>query len=296
MRGLVLGGIFCVALGCSRKPPEPSADSSSRPAIAARTRLTHAELQLPPGSGPSQRRPLVLLLHGFGDDGANFAASSGWAAFAERQGIAWLSPDGSLDSSGKRFWNAGASCCNFDQTPVDHVAELRRALEAALATGAIDPERVFAVGFSNGGFMAHRLGCELDGLVKAVVSIAGAGPQPPQSCPATAPLRVLEVHGDADPVVSYEGGRVFRQGRQREHLSAARTASDWAARLGCEAQPQPVRDLDFEANLPGDETRVVRFAGCRRGAVELWTVHGGRHLIGFRAPSQRAIWDFLNAR
>lgn len=296
MRGLVLTGILYAALGCSRKEAAPRAEGSSRPAVAALGRLSSSELHLPPGSGPSHRRPLLLLLHGYGDDGAHFVTSSGWADFAAKQAIAWLSPDGSRDSSGKRFWNAGASCCNFDRAPVDHVGELRAALEAALATGAIDPERVFAVGFSNGGFMAHRLGCELGGLVKAVASISGAGPPPPQSCPATAPLRVLEVHGDADPIVSYQGGRVFRHGSEREHLSAESTVGGWAERLGCGGLPEPVRDFDFEARIPGDETRVSRFRNCRRGAVELWTVHGGRHLIGFHAPSQQAIWSFLNGR
>lgn len=296
MRGLVLAGIFLAVGGCTKKEAAPRADASSRPAIAALSRLANAELHLPPGSGPSRRRPLLLLLHGFGDDGTNFANSSGWADFSAREAIAWISPDGSRDSSGRRFWNAGPSCCNFDETPLDHVGSLRGSLEAALSTGAIDPERVFVVGFSNGGFMAHRLACELGGLVKAVASISGAGPPPPQGCPAAAPVRVLEVHGDADEIVSYQGGRVFRHGSYREHLSAEHTVSDWAARLACDSAPEPVRDFDFEVRIPGNETRVTRYQNCRRGVVELWTVHAGRHPIGFRAPAQEAIWSFLNER
>jgi len=292
MRGLVLAGILCAASACSKKEPEPRADTASRPAISALSRLANAELKLPPGSGLGPR-PLLLLLHGYGDTGANFA-SPGWAEFAARENIAWIAPDGSRDSSGRTFWNAGSSCCNWDEAPLDHVGALRSALEAALSTGAVDPERVFVVGFSNGGFMAHRLACELGGLVKAVVSIAGAGPLPPQPCPAPAPVRVLEVHGDADEVVLYQGGRVLRRGVPREQLSSERTVRDWAGRLGCDPEAEPVRDFDFEARIPGDETRAVRFQNCRRGAVELWTVRGGRHPIGFRAPSQAAIWDFLN--
>jgi polyhydroxybutyrate depolymerase len=231
-------------------------------------------------------------LHGFGDSGQNFVRP-GWADFAARHRIAWLSPDGAEDSAGQRFWNAGTSCCNFDEIPVDHVGALRELLETAIRGGNIDEERVFVLGFSNGGFMAHRLACELDGLVKAVVSIAGAGPVDAATCRRTAPLRVLEIHGDADQVVSYQGGTVFRHGRYRQHLSARRTVTDWAARLGCAPDPEPVRELDFERQLPGAETRAERFEGCR-GAVELWTVHGGRHAIGFRPPSQASIWAFLN--
>jgi polyhydroxybutyrate depolymerase len=233
-------------------------------------------------------------LHGLGDSGENFARSSDWVAFAAARRIAWVSPDGAFDHNGRRFWNAGPSCCNFDEIPVDHLAALRALLEAALASKKVDPDKVFVVGFSNGGYMAHRLACELGGLVKAVVSIAGAGPIPGVSCPASAPVRVLEVHGDADNVVSYHGGKRIRGGSLREYLSAPKTASDWAARLGCDPTPRPERRFDFERRLPGDETRVDRFENCKRGAVELWTVEGGRHPIGFHEPAQTALWQFLD--
>jgi polyhydroxybutyrate depolymerase len=282
-----------------------SSSSAVSSAIGALSQLSNAELELPADLAPGERRPLLLLLHGLGDTGRHFAHSSDWARFAGERRIAWVSPDGARDRSGRRFWNAGPSCCNFDGLPIDHVGALRQLIERALATGAIDPNRVFAVGFSNGGFMAHRLGCQLDGLVKAVVSIAGAGTLPDEPCSARGVLRVLQIHGDADTIVGYGGGRVFRSGAYREHLSAERTASDWAARLGCRPDPSPGGELDFEARLAGSETLVSRFGGCTVGGtraagdpgavVELWTVRGGAHLIGLGAPSQRAIWSFLEA-
>jgi hypothetical protein len=98
---------------------------------------------------------------------------------------------------------------------------------------------------------------------------------------------------------------VFRSGAYREHLSAERTARDWATRLGCRPDPSPGGELDFEARLAGSETLVSRFESCAVGGaraagnpgavVELWTVRGGPHLIGFGAPSQEAIWSFLEA-
>jgi polyhydroxybutyrate depolymerase len=258
------------------------------------SQLSNSTIQWPNDLTSGERRPLLVLLHGLGDSGENFARSSDWVSFATEQRIAWVSPDGAFDHTGRRFWNAGPSCCNFDGIPVDHVGALRELVDGALASGRVDPDRVFAVGFSNGGYMAHRLACELSGLVKAVVSIAGAGPLASVPCPAGAPVRVLEIHGDADNVVSYEGGKRVRQGVLREHLSARQTARDWAARLGCNPAPKAVQNLDFERRLPADETRAERSEGCQRGAVELWTVQGGRHTIGFHAPAQAAIWNFLN--
>jgi polyhydroxybutyrate depolymerase len=257
-------------------------------------RLGNATVQWPEGQSAGERRPLLVLLHGLGDSGENFARSSDWIGFAAARRVAWVSPDGAFDHTGRRFWNAGPSCCNFDEIPVDHVAALRQLIEGALGSGRVDADKVFVVGFSNGGYMAHRLACELGGLVKAVVSIAGAGPVASLPCPATAPVRVLQIHGDADTVVSYAGGKRIRNGALREYLSAPRTVADWAGRLGCDPAPKTLRHFDFERRLPGDETRVERFDDCRRGAVELWTVQGGRHPIGFHEPAQGAIWQFLD--
>ena len=302
---VLLAGLAGLASACRRADttPAPGASSSSRgtpppntPALTALSELTNANLVLPPDRGAAERLPLLLLLHGFGDSGRHFAESSQWARFASTRRIAWVSPDGALDSSGKRFWNAGPSCCNFDGLPIDHVGALRGLLERSLATGAIDPDQVFALGFSNGGFLAHRLACELDGLVKAVVSISGAGPLETVPCPARSAVRVLEIHGDSDPVVSYAGGRVFRRGAPREHLSTERTVGDWAKRLGCRPDPRPAGELDLEAQLPGNETSIRRFEGCARGGVELWTVHGGQHALGFGGPGQGVIWSFLTTR
>jgi polyhydroxybutyrate depolymerase len=233
-------------------------------------------------------------LHGFGGSGAQIEQHTDFPAFAEKKRIAWIAPDGTLDRSGRRFWNAGSSCCNFDGVEVDHVGAIRALLDRAIARDGIDPARVFVVGFSNGGFMAHRLGCELRERVRGIVSVAGAGPSTPPTCSAGSALRVLEIHGDADRVVSYEGGHLFGKPTYPEHISAEKTIRAWAAALGCAAKPRAAAPLDFEATIPGKETKVERFEGCRGGNVELWTVRAGTHYVSFRSPAPEAIWQFLN--
>jgi polyhydroxybutyrate depolymerase len=156
----------------------------------------------------------------------------------------------------------------------------------------IDPERVFVAGYSNGGFMAHRLGCELRPLIRGIVSIAGAGKSDAGPCPPGPPLRVLQIHGTDDDVVAYDGGHLFGKDDSPVHVSAEKTTSDWAARLGC-GPAVPAETLDFEARLVDKETNVKRFGQCSGGRVELWTVTSGSHYIGFRSPSQEAIWRFL---
>jgi hypothetical protein len=39
---------------------------------------------------------------------------------------------------------------------------------------------------------------------------------------------------------------------------------------------------------------MQRYDGCR-GAVELWTVHGGGHYVALQPPAIDAIWGFVQA-
>jgi polyhydroxybutyrate depolymerase len=166
-------------------------------------------------------------------------------------------------------------------------------IEHALKTNLVDPRRVFVVGYSNGGFMAHRLACDLSGRIAAVVSIAGAGPRPEEGCEPKVPVRVLQIHGDADDIVSYTGGRLFGKAEFPLHVSAPDTLSSWARRLGCAGAPSDGGRLDLSDKKWGAETRVLRHTECRSGAVELWTVAGGDHYVAMRAPAQELIWKFL---
>lgn len=271
----------------------PSGTSPLPSSSAAKPRLD-APLHLPPNLAPGTKAPLLVMLHGLGSSAELIAQLSEWPKFAEDHGLAWIAPNGPLDHKGRRFWDAGPSCCNFDQLKVDHVAELSELIERVAGSGPIDRERIFVGGYSNGGFMAHRLACEKPELVRAIISVAGSGPLDHSSCKKPVALGVLQIQGDADPIVTYEGGHLFKDPKLPEHVSARKTAEDWAASLACSAKPKTLEPVDFEANIPGLETRRERYEGCKLGHVELWTVAGGAHYIGFRAPGPAAIWQFLN--
>lgn len=284
------------ATGCRRRSTEPAPASSApaRPSSApSGAAELDAELHLPQPL-PSRPAPLLVLLHGLGSSGEQLANGSDWPSFAEQHGFAWAAPNGPVDTHGRRFWDAGPSCCNFDHLRVDHVAALSALIARLKKTPGIDPERVFVGGHSNGAFMAHRLACERPEVVRGIVAIAGTGPANRAACRKPGSLRVLQLHGDRDPIVPYGGGHLFHNPALPEHLSARQTASDWAAALGCRPEPSPAPALDLDARLPGRETRVEAFRDCKAGAVELWTVVGGDHYLGFRAPVPEAVWAFLS--
>jgi polyhydroxybutyrate depolymerase len=227
-----------------------------------------------------ERRPLLVFLHGLGGSGAEALADSGIRGLAERGRMVLVAPDGNLDREGRRFWNAGPACCNFDGKVVDDLARLETLIDGWRQRPEIDPARVYVLGFSNGGFMAHRLACWMDDRLAAVVSIGGAGRGPEEACAAVSSIAVVEVHGDADPVVRYQGGRVLGNREVDPHPSAPQTIRDWADRLGCLPSAKPkITTLDLDPRLPGAETTIESYGGCPHGTAELWTVHGGGHRV-----------------
>ncbi|MDF3070172.1 MAG: uncharacterized protein K0R38_5773 [Polyangiaceae bacterium] len=291
------GALLCsliFASGCQRNPPEPKPAASAQaiPAASVSLPTLDAAMHLPTQKS-GQKAPLLVLLHGLGSSGQELASGSDWPSFAEAHGIAWVAPNGPVDKRGRRFWAAGPECCNFDQLPVDHVAALSALITQLGASNGVDRSRVFVGGHSNGAFMAHRLACERPDLVRGIIAIAGTGPMSRAACRAPTSLRVLQIHGEQDPIVTYPGGHLFRNPAYPEHLSAQRTAEDWAAALGCDANPRPGAALNLETQLPGAETRVDSYGNCKTGAVELWSVAGGAHYLGFRAPAPEAVWAFL---
>lgn len=228
--------------------------------------------------GPG-KHPLVIVLHGLGATGKLAFDALHLQEFGERTQSHVVAPDGTLDSRGQRFWNAGPACCNFDGRPVDDVARVGALITEGEASGGVDPTRVSVVGLSNGGFMAHRLGCELGDRLANVVSIAGAGfAEGAFGCHLSAPLGVLEIHGDADPIVRYEGGSVFDRPDLPHHPSATATLSLWGKLLGCQGEPAAGAHFDLVSSIPGEETATFSYRKCARGDAELWTIHGGKHI------------------
>ena len=236
--------------------------------------------------------PLIVVLHGLGASGKLAFELLGLAALGEKARAFVLAPDGTFDAKKRRYWNADPACCNFEHQPIDDFSRLSRLLETMRASGRVDPKRLYVVGLSNGGFMAHQLACRMSERLAAVVSIGGAGPSNDPPCNVTAPLAVLEIHGDADDIVRYEGGSVFDDAKVPQHPSAEQTLTAWGKRLRCQGAPSVTAHLDLSPRLAEAETDVRGYASCALGSANLWTVHGGRHILSTE-PVLAEVWRFL---
>lgn len=231
-------------------------------------------LHLPAGLEPdAPPRPLVLVLHGRGGDGASVRRRSGLDAAAERHGWIVAYPD-ALDGE----WAYAAGLPGYTGPAQDDVGFLLALRDRLAATLPVDPARVYLVGYSNGGFLTQRLACERPGAFAAYASVAAAGfAGLPQLCGERAPLALLLLHGTEDRAVPWDGLAVrLPDGREAPFLiDVPRTFAFWAARAGCEPSSRTVPAPGAGGSRPV-ELRLVE--ACEAGGeIVLAAVVGGDH-------------------
>jgi polyhydroxybutyrate depolymerase len=160
-----------------------------------------AHLHVPPGYDNTTGTMLVLTFHGFFETGLLQEVQSRMDPSSDAKGYIVAYPEG-IGSS----WNAGDCCGDSWTNSVDDVQFTRDLLGVIANDYCIDPKHIFATGFSNGGFFAHRLGCEMSDVFGAIAPVAGVLGIDPATCKPTRAIPVLDFHGTADPIVPYDGG------------------------------------------------------------------------------------------
>jgi polyhydroxybutyrate depolymerase len=271
-------------------PDAADADPGPDPVIVSRP----YELHEPTGYDGSKPAPLVIGLHGYGD-GDNADAFESWLRLgpeASKRGILYALPSGTLDSAKLPFWNATDACCNFYGAQVDDVAYIAALIDDVARTHALDRDRVYVVGVSGGGFMAHRLACDISERLAGVISISGATWKDASRCKPSSPIALVEMHGDADDTVLYEGGTIDLL--DPPFPGAVETIEHWKSYAGCTGDLHAVGPaLDLETKAAGAETQPQTYDTCARGDVELWTAHGGPHAPFFTAAFAPTLFDWF---
>lgn len=251
-------------------------------------------LKVPATYSKAKPAPLLVLLHGYTLDGADQERRFALTKIADDQGILYAIPDGTKDDNGFRFWNATDGCCDQFGKKVDDVAYLKALIQDVKSRYRVDEKRIFLVGHSNGGFMAYRMACDASDVVAGIVSLAGATWKEPTRCMPSAPVAVLQVHGDQDVVIKYGGGHFASN--PGDYPSAADTVAQWAKLNACTGTRMDTGQmLDLDDNQTGAETKVERFSNCPTVAVELWTMRGSGHFPGLGATWGEQILKFLLA-
>ena len=242
------------------------------------------KVYVPTSYTPDDPLPLIVLLHGFMNDGDIAESQYSLSTRVESERFLYATPDGNTNFLGMGYWNGGA-CCDLFGSGVDDSSYLRTLVETIKDRYAVDPGSVHFMGFSNGGFMTYRMACEHADLVASVLVHAGQSTLDPAACAPSEPVSVLHIHSVDDGVIGFNGGCIPFGGC---YPSAPDSVISWATYNGCagvlESNGPP---FDLDAAVAGNETTPSIYrAACARGAeVEFWTQIGSEHSPDFYAPS-----------
>jgi polyhydroxybutyrate depolymerase len=226
-------------------------------------------LHVPASYDGNKPVPLVLDFHPLTSSGAKERASSPYPAVTDPEGAVMAFPTGLAGPSGATAWEIGPCCVAAD---VDDVAFAKALVVQASTMVCVDPKRVYAVGFSMGGGMAHYLGCHAADVFAAVAPASFdlleetvGGCQPPR------PVTVIAFRGSADTLVPYAGGAsAVIPGMPVTFLGAQGTFEAWAAIDRCTGSP----------STP-DANGCSTYAACQGGVeVVLCTKQGGGQELG----------------
>jgi poly(hydroxyalkanoate) depolymerase family esterase len=116
-------------------------------------------------------RPLVVLLHGCGQDAARFATDTGWLTQSDRLNIPLLLPEQAEANNAARCfqWFMPAETARGS----GEAASIAAMTSAAIHRFGSDPSRVFIVGLSAGGAMAAAMLAAYPDLFAAGAAVAG---------------------------------------------------------------------------------------------------------------------------
>lgn len=277
----------------SKTNPSPSAVQFVNPSLSG---IKYADLTVaglarnyllyvPPSLDLTQLAPLVVALTGCPNTAEALAATTNFDAEARDGGFIVVYPD---PVGG--CWNAGGGCCSLSATPnsVDDIAFITALLDRLSTEFRIDQTRIFAAGFSGGGFMAYRLACEMSDRFAAIASVSGA--MVVGNCLPSRPVSILEMHGTADTHVSYAGAGGLP--------STAFLVEGWVARDGCPGDP---------THTVSGITKTSIWVGCREATVVKFdTVMGGHHTwfgsnfvtmsdpVAEEPNATVVVWDFFS--
>ncbi|HBG70247.1 MAG: hypothetical protein A2W93_13170 [Bacteroidetes bacterium GWF2_43_63] len=230
--------------------------------------------------------PLVICLHGLGDNMTNFS-NIGMHLLSDSAQFITLYPQ-AMSSAYGTAWNSGASYMGMTLNPtVDDIGFISNLIDSTAELYNIDLTRVYVTGFSMGGFMSNRLACQLGSRICAIASVAGTIGTACTCNPFRA-TPVAHFHGTADGTVSYTGNAY---GNDAEEL-----ISYWATFNNCDTPAVHTALPDIEADsmtidlykyLNGNQGSEVWFYKVNN-ADHTWLVPGAND-ISYTIE----IWNFF---
>ncbi len=217
-------------------------------------------LHVPPG-GALKKFPLVILLHGSGQNGESIREIARMDSLADARQFVVAYPNG-LEND----WNAGNCCGSAQSANVDDIAFIRAVIADESKKSRLDPLRVYIGGFSDGARMAYRAGCEMSAQIAAIAVVSGSLVK--ENCAPSRAVPLVAFHGTADGSVSFNepAATVFPRPPPVSVLALPPSVRFWQAADSCQ-----------RTSYQQDSPHVYRSSGvtCKADVVFYLVSEGG---------------------
>ena len=288
----------------AKRAPPPGAGAWIPGVVMGAAGARRFRVYRPPGVEFGEQLPLVVMLHGCGQDANSFAASTRMNRIAMRERFLVLYPEQDRLANGQGCWNW------FDTKTgraYGEAALIMQAVDQVCLLHPVDKTRVAIAGLSAGASMAALLVTRHPGRFKAVVMHSGIPPGTAHSTLSalgamhghrvTTPLMttpnameahwppLLVIHGDADAVVSPKNGQAAAQ--VWAHAAGAKASEARSVQRG-KRYPMSVTDFKRKGSTVATLVAVNGLAHAWSGGAASQAFSDGQG-----PDASRMVWAFV---
>lgn len=246
--------------GCGKTPLVAPGTSANETIFSGGLQRAY-RLHIPSGYRDTVQQALVMNFHGHGSDAIYQEQLTGMSQLANQDDFIVVYPQGTVGPDHNTGWDTGP--WNYPHVnDVLFVSDLLNHMESTLC---VNPQRVYATGFSNGGSLTNVLACKLSDRIAAFAIVSGGMHPVAGGCDPSRPVSIMEFHGTNDHVVPYTGNL-----QNDDEPPIAQWLASWAVRNGCMQDPR----VFFNRNgILGEQ-----WSSCQAGAVIIhYRIRGEPH-------------------
>ena len=237
-----------------------------------------------------QSVPLMLNFHGWTMSATDQMYVSDMRPLSDSEQFLLVYPQGTK-FWGSTHWNVGSWTTGSQANDLDFID----ALTDQLANNYnIDEQRIYACGYSNGGFFSQELACQLTNKIAAIGSVAAnMSTQTVNNCDPSHPVPVITISGTMDNVVQYDGSR------PEGTISHKNTLDYWITFNNMAAEPI-ISDLQDINILDGSSVTLYQYLnGDNNVEIEHYKIVDGGHdwpgtFGNMDIDANTVIWNFVS--
>ena len=254
---------------------------------------------VPAGLDGNSSPPLVLNFHGGTGNGYEQLAIADMRSLADQDQFILVYPDAYPEPlEGETNWQVEVSGDLPFTTPTAHndIGFVDALIDEMHASHNIDFNRVYAMGYSNGGGFTFDLACRLNERIAAIGVVARTMYiESYEACNVMHPAAVVTILGTEDYISNYNG--VTYEGTLY-YASAEDSHQLWIEANGLESNPTEISVPDIN-NADGSTADLFRWSSSDEcAAIEHYRVNAGGHdwpgtFGNMDIVAHEVIWDFV---